>query len=271
MPLKSASLASLALWITLTAVTALAADEAPWQPLFNGADLAGWTQRGGKATYNAEQGVIVGRTVLNTDNSFLCTEKDYRDFILEYEMLVEPGLNSGVQIRSLSEAAHNKGRVHGYQVEADTADRAWSAGIYDEARRGWLYPLAGNPKGRAAFKNGQWNHFRIEAIGPHLRTFLNGVPCADLIDDMTLEGLIGLQVHGIGSNQALANLPVKWRNLRIITDQPEKWTSPPDYSIPQVNLMPNTLSPANATSATSSSLTEPTSAPGARPPPIASP
>jgi len=240
---KSLPLSLIILLTTINGLAALAAADAPWKPLFNGSDLAGWTQRGGKAQYNAQQGLIVGRIAPNTANAFLCTDETYADFILEYDMFITPGLNSGVQIRSLSDPAYHNGRVHGYQVEADTAKRAWSAGIYDEARRGWLYPLAANPKARNAFKNGQWNHFRVEAIGPHLRTFLNGIPCADLVDDMTPNGFIALQVHNIGKNQTLANLPVKWRNLRIITDQPEKWTLPLDYSIPQVNLMPNTLSP----------------------------
>ena len=68
--------------------------------LFNGKDLSGWVQRGGKATYAIEGNEIVGTSVLNTGNTFLCTEKTYGDFILEYDFKVDPKLNSGVQIRS---------------------------------------------------------------------------------------------------------------------------------------------------------------------------
>jgi hypothetical protein len=118
-----------------------------WSNLFNGNDLAGWIQRGGKAQYTDEDGTIVGTSVMNTPNSFLCTASDYSDFILEYEFKVDPRLNSGVHIRSLMFPAATElawegknitigaNRVHGYQIEIDPdpkKDRWWSAGIFDE-------------------------------------------------------------------------------------------------------------------------------------------
>ena len=150
-------------------------EKEPWIDLFNGEDLSGWVQRGGDAVYEVRDDMIVGKTVLETPNSFLCTEKDYGDFILEYEVKVDPKLNSGVQIRSESKPEYRDGRVHGYQVEIDPSDRAWTAGIYDEARRGWLYPLDLNPPAKSAFKQNEWNKFRVECVGPHIKTFLNGV------------------------------------------------------------------------------------------------
>lgn len=218
------------------------ARSADWTSLFNGKDLAGWQRLNGKAEYSVEDGMIVGRTVAGQPNSFLCTEKYYDDFILEYEMKIDVGLNSGVQIRSHSLKDYRNGRVHGYQVECDTSDRAWSAGIYDEARRGWLYPLAGNEKARRAFRNCRWNKFRVEAIGNNIRTFLNGVPCADLVDNMTSKGFIGLQVHSIGNNKDQEGAEVRWRNLRIMTKDLQAEASPIDYTIRQVNLVPNHLS-----------------------------
>ncbi|MCU0914566.1 MAG: DUF1080 domain-containing protein [Planctomycetes bacterium] len=184
---------------------------AEWQSLFDGKTLNGWTQKNGKAKYTVEDGAIVGTTVLNTPNSFLCTEKMYADFILEVELLVEAGMNSGIQIRSHSYKDYNNYRVHGYQVEIDTSTRAWSGGIYDEARRGWLFDLKDKPEAQKAFKLDQWNHYRIEAIGDRIRTWVNGVPVADLTDDMTATGFIALQVHG--SKQA--DKKIKWRNIRI--------------------------------------------------------
>ncbi len=188
----------------------LAAD-VDWENLFDGKSLDGWVQRNGQAKYTVQDGMIVGTTVLNTPNSFLCTEKMYTDFILELEFLVEPGMNSGIQIRSNSFEHFKNYRVHGYQVEIDTSSRAWSAGIYDEARRGWLYPLKDKPKAQKAFRQNQWNHYRIEAIGDRIQTWINGVPAADLRDDMTSTGFIALQVHG--SKQA--DKSIKWRNIRI--------------------------------------------------------
>ena len=217
--------------VSLSSIS-LAADE-DWESLFDGKTLKGWIQRNGEAKYTVEDGMIVGTTVLNTPNSFLCTEKLYTDFILELEFLVEPDMNSGIQIRSHSWKHYKDYRVHGYQVEIDpgtgpynrnprnlladgrpapeTEPRSWSGGIYDEARRGWLNNLTKKPAARKAFKQKQWNLYRIEAIGDRIRTWVNGVPAADLKDDMTSTGFIALQVHG--SKQA--DKKIKWRNIRI--------------------------------------------------------
>jgi len=183
-----------------------------WRPLFDGKSLDGWVQRNGEANYSVEDGAIVGSTVLNTPNSFLCTDRDYADFILELEFLVDEGLNSGIQIRSLSLPEHNNGRVHGYQVEIDPSARAWTAGIYDEGRRGWLADLKENEPARKAFRHGEWNHIRIHAEGDSMRTWLNGVPAADLTDSMTPSGFIALQVH---STKHPTPLTVRWRDIRI--------------------------------------------------------
>lgn len=212
-----------------------------WTNLFNGKDLSGWKQLNGEAKYEVEDGVIVGTTVLNTPNSFLCTEKNYSDFIFEVDLLVEENMNSGIQFRSESKPEYNNGRVHGYQCEVDPSDRAWSAGIYDEARRGWLYPLELNPEAQSALKMGEWNHYRIECIGNSIKTWLNGIPCAHVIDDMTPEGFIALQVHGIGSDQSKVGHEIKWKNIRIKT---ENLKPSPSEGIYVVNLLPNNLSAA---------------------------
>ena len=190
-----------------------AAAEEGFVPLSDGKTLDGWKQLGGHAKYTVEDGVIVGSSVPNTSNSFLCTEKDYSDFILEYEFKVDPQLNSGVQIRSNSMPEYKSGCVHGYQVEIDPSDRAWTAGIYDEGRRGWLNTLAENEAARKAFKQNEWNKVRVEAVGDSIKTWLNDVPAADLKDSMTASGFIGLQVHGVGNRAE--PLQVRWRNLRI--------------------------------------------------------
>src|SRR5699024_10114787 len=159
-------------------------------------------------------------------------------FILELEFKNDGGMNSGIQIRSLSNADYMDGRVHGYQVEIDPSERAWSGGIYDEARRGWIYPLIFNPKAKRAYKKDQWNHYRIEAIGNTIRTWVNGVPAASLADDMTRKGFIALQVHSI-SSQAEVGEQIRWRNIRI---QTEKLNPRPYNSNFVVNLIPNHLS-----------------------------
>lgn len=212
-----------------------------WESLFNGKDLTGWKQLNGEAKYTVENGVIVGTTVLNTPNSFICTEKNYSDFIFEVDLLVEPDMNSGIQFRSESKADYNNGRVHGYQCEVDPSARAWSGGIYDEARRGWLYTLELNPKAQPALKMGEWNRYRIECIGNSIKTWINDVPCAHVIDDMTPTGFIALQVHGIGNNKEKEGQQIKWKNIRIKTTNLKP---SPSQGIYVVNLLPNNLSEA---------------------------
>lgn len=202
---------------------ALAAQTGAWVALFDGKTLNGWVQRGGKALYEVKDGVIVGTTVAGTPNSFLCTEKEYGDFELELELKVDPKLNSGIQIRSQSfdkeTTVEWQGktikipakRVHGYQVEVDPSARAWSGGIYDEGRRGWLQDLKNKPEAQKAFKTNDWNHYRIVCQGDSIKTWVNGVPAADLKDSMTPKGFIALQVHGTKES----GLKVMWRNIRL--------------------------------------------------------
>ncbi|SOE22880.1 protein of unknown function [Spirosomataceae bacterium TFI 002] len=191
--------------------------QAQWTSLFNGKDLSGFVQRNGKAQYKVVDNTIVGISQTNTPNSFLCTEKNYSDFVLEVDVKVEVGLNSGIQIRSLSDPTFKDGKVHGYQVEIDPGGRAWAGGIFDEGRSGWKYPLSANPDGRKAFRNGQWNTYHIEAVGQNIKTWINGIPCANLYDPQTASGFIALQVHGI-KNEKQNGLTVQWRNIRIATE-----------------------------------------------------
>jgi hypothetical protein len=210
-----------------------------WVSLFNGKDLSGWKQLNGKAKYETKNNEIIGTTVSNEPNSFLATEKEYGDFILELELLVDNSMNSGVQFRSLSYPEYENGRVHGYQVEVDPSARGWSGGLYDEARRGWLYNMELNPQGKKALKNNQWNKYRIECIGNTIRTWINNIPTSHLIDAETAKGFIALQVHSI-SKKEQPGKQIRWRNIRIQTINLKP--SPYD-SIFVVNTVSNFLSP----------------------------
>lgn len=211
-----------------------------WTFLFNGKDLKGWKQLNGKARYSVRNGEIVGTAVLNEPNSFLATEKDYGDFILEFEFRIDSNMNSGVQFRSESKADYLSGRVHGYQFEMDASQRSWTGGIYDEARRDWLYPLDLNPSAKTAFKQHRWNKARIECIGPNVRTWVNGIPASYVIDDLTPKGFIALQVHSISKPED-AGKEIRWRNLRI---QTTNLKPAPHAGQFVVNLLPNSLAEA---------------------------
>jgi hypothetical protein len=216
-------LAAWAIWIGSAGVTTVDAGE--WVSMFNGRSLEGWTQKNGTATYRVEDGAIVGRTAEGSPNSFLCSVLEYGDFEMEFEVKVDSGLNSGVQIRSQTKnesgdnTVYSTGRVNGPQVEIESSGNngAEAGYVYGEATgRGWL-----TPKERLVahkhFKDDDWNHYRIVAKGPRIQTFINGEPIEDLTDEAIFEthpkGFIGLQVHGIGKNAG--PFEVAWRNLRI--------------------------------------------------------
>ena len=227
--------------VLLMAASISAFSQGKWVNLFNGKNLNGWKVLNGKAEYTIQDGAIVGHSKLNTPNTFLCTEKLFGDFILEMEFKVDEGLNSGVQFRSNSFKEYNNGRVHGYQYEIDPSPRAWSAGIYDEGRRGWIYPMDKNPASKVAFKAGEWNKLRIEAIGTSLRTWLNGIPCANVLDNTTATGFIALQVHQIGKPEQVGKT-VQWKNIRICTEGLDKLKTPYKKEIYQANCIDNTIS-----------------------------
>lgn len=209
-----------------------------WVDLFNGKDLSGWKQLNGKAKFDVVNGEIVGTTVFGEPNSFLVTARDYGDFILELEFRLDADMNSGIQFRSESKPDYREARVHGYQMEIDPSERAWTGGVYDEARRGWLYPLEYNLAAKKAYKQRDWNRARIECIGNVIRIWINGIPTANLVDDMTPRGFIALQVHSV-QKAADSGQQVRWRNIRIQTQDLKP--SLVD-SIFVVNLLPNTLS-----------------------------
>jgi hypothetical protein len=210
-----------------------------WRPLFDGESLSGWHKVDGDAELRVENGAIVGVTRVGTPNTFLATDEVFADFALELELLVDPAINSGVQIRSDRRPEINDGRTHGYQVEIDPSRRAWTAGIYDEGRRGWLFPMTLNPDGQAAFRQGEWNRMYVEARGDTIRTWLNDVPAAHLVDELSRSGFIALQVHSVSSD-AEAGREVRWRDVRIHTGELEPRAG--DFPF-VVNTIPNTMTP----------------------------
>ncbi len=207
--------------LTVCGQASVCAEE--WKSLFDGKTLDGWTQKNGTAEFRVEEETIVGKTREGSPNSFLCTDEEFSDFELEFEVRVDDKLNSGVQIRSLTKplvgGSEKYGRVWGPQVEieASLAKGAESGYIYGEATgRGWLTPKE-ELIPHKVFKDGEWNHFRVVAQGPRIRTWINGKPITDLVDEEIYKthpkGFIGLQVHGIP--KGTGPYEVAWRNLRI--------------------------------------------------------
>lgn len=216
-------------------------EQIPWTNLINNNSLEGWNIKGGEATYKVKDGVIIGTTAANTPNTFLTSNKIYDDFIFEIEFKVDSTMNSGIQIRSNCLPYYRSGMVHGYQIEIDPSKRAWSGGIYDEKRRKWLHTLDNNPEAQKAFKQNEWNHYRVEAIGDTIKTWINNVPASYLIDDKTASGFFGLQVHSIGKNTDKLGKQVMWKNAKILTDNLSKYSteSPLEPVITKNNLTVN--------------------------------
>ncbi|MDN3582552.1 3-keto-disaccharide hydrolase [Mucilaginibacter flavus] len=214
------------------------------EKIFDGKTLKGWKRLAGTADYKVEDGQIVGTTVLNSGNTFLVTEKEYGDFILELDAKIESPLsNSGVQTRShYNPAGHDgKGLVYGRQFEIDPSERKWTGGIYDEGRRDWLYPLDLNAKAKEAFKVGEFNHIRIECIGHEMKTWVNGIPTADVVDTIDAKGFIGLQVHAV-SDEKQAGKKVYFKNFNLQTTNLKPKAFPKDVYV--VNLQPNRITAA---------------------------
>lgn len=212
-----------------------------WVNLFDGKTLNGWQKLAGDAKYTVENGMIVGTTVLNSGNTFLATKKEFQNFILELDIKIESLKgNSGVQTRShFDPAGHEgKGLVYGRQVEVDPSARKWSGGIYDEGRRQWLYPLTLNTKAQDAFKVKEFNHYKIECIGNEMKTWVNGIPVAYLVDSIDQKGFIALQVHQIG-DEAEVNKKIYFKNIRIKTSNIQPLSFPPGVYV--VDFVPNHL------------------------------
>lgn len=212
-----------------------------WEVLFNGKDMTGWRELNGKHKWEVKDGIIVGTDVHGQPNGFLCTEKEYGDFILELEVSIDTLMNnSGVQFRSRSTADYLNYRVHGYQMEIDPKPQRWSGSIYDEGgRRNWLYTTELNIPGKAAYKNNQWNKYRIECFGTTIRTWVNNIPISHLVDAEIPSGFIGLQLHANNPTDPPGGNQVRFRNIRIKTSNLKP--SPLD-DILVVNTIPNDLS-----------------------------
>lgn len=205
--------------------------------IFNGSNLDGWVNYGGGKFYVEDQ-CIVAEAINGIPNTFLHTEKKYQNFELEFDVKLDTVLNSGVQIRSniyqkdtqtirwggrfdengdkmIIRKKRSAGRFWGYQIEIDPTSRAWSGAIYEEAGRGFLHTPGINEEVKSALKPLEWNHFRVRVKDNHIQSWVNGVMVGDVYDDLTDNGYIALQLHGIGKNKLKANKKIRWKNLSI--------------------------------------------------------
>jgi hypothetical protein len=203
----------------------------PWVSLFNGRDLTGWkiVALTNPAPAVVEDGAMVLRQRINTkEHTFVASEHEYDDFILELDLKDDPDFNSGILLRCVEAPADAKVRLNGYQVKIDNTPRAWTGGIFDDFGDSWtwLHDLADDERGRAAFKLGEWAHFRIECIGSTIKVWVNGVPTCHLADERYRKGSIAFKIHSVGDNPRAGQSAIRLKDIRILTAHPERYTLP---------------------------------------------
>lgn len=212
--------------ISALVVAGSAARAAPpaWHNLLNGRDLTGWHLTGpsnlATAVVDADGTLELHMRPGTSEHTFVTTDETFGDFILELDFLDEGDVHTGVLLRSVPAPADATVRLLGYQIKIDPTTRAWTGGIFDDygANWRWLQNLADNPAGRAAYRPGAWNHLRAEALGSTLKVWINDVPTCHLVDDRYPRGAIALKIHALGDRPAQAAVAVKYRHLRILTD-----------------------------------------------------
>lgn len=230
------------IFVIVSSIVSSANAQSGWTNLFDGKTLNGWKKLAGTADFTVDKGCIVGSTTLNSGNTFLVTDKEFGDFVLEMDVKIDDtSANSGIQLRSHfnADGHEGKGLVYGYQFEIDPSSRKWSGGIYDEGRRDWLYPASLNAKSQSAFKVGKYNHLKVECTGHEIKTWINNIAVAYVVDTMDDRGFIGLQVHGIGENSKLVGQKIYFKNIRIKTSEIKATPFPPGIYV--FSTIPNTL------------------------------
>lgn len=202
-----------------------------WRTLFNGKDLTGWTIKGSHGKAWVENGEIVCHEVTNSpEHTFICTRENFGNFILEADCKIDGEVHTGFLLRCEDAPAEAKVRLLGYQVKIDPTKRKWTGGVFDDFGPNWtwLYPLSNNVPAQAAFKVGEWNHFRMEALGTSIKTWVNGVPASNLVDDKYSSGYIALKIHELNVDASKEKILIHFKNIRIATKDVAKFAMPMD-------------------------------------------
>lgn len=201
-----------------------------WQTLFNGTNLEGWSLVDPPINVGVQaESMILHMTANTSRHSFIRTNEEYEDFILEMDFKRDRALDSGVLFRSEATPDSAFSALFGYMVKIDPRpSRLWTGGVFVDYGNSysWLHTLKNNDLGRQAEKKeGEWNHLRVEAIGKEIKVWLNGVSTAHLIDDHYKRGFIGFKVHYLNnSDKEKEQLEIGFKNIKVMTTDLEKYT-----------------------------------------------
>ncbi|MDP9175888.1 MAG: DUF1080 domain-containing protein [Planctomycetota bacterium] len=215
-------------------------ESAPWVSLFNGKDLSGWSLKGGGGKAYVENGEIICHVTANTtEHTFVSTNEAFSDFIFEIDVKIDGDYNTGISFRAVDALPDAPVKLWSYMVKIDPTPRKWTGGIFEDFGPvwQWLNTMENNAPGREAFKIGEWNRFRIEALGSHFKVWVNGVPTANLIDDRYTSGYIALKIHWTGNFPEREKILAHFKNARIITSHPEHFAQ--ETSLPVTTTMDN--------------------------------
>jgi hypothetical protein len=213
--------------------------EIPWESIFNGKDLTGWKIVGSKGIAYVKDGeILCHRTKNTTEHTFVTSVKKYSDFILEIDFKLDPpGYSAGVLVRCIDAVQDTaKVRLYGYQVKIDQSARSWTGGVFDDFGGSWkwMYDLSENESARKAFKLGEWNTFRVEAIGDNIKVWLNDVPSTNLFNKKYKEGYVALKIHALKPDGQGEDLLIHFKNIRMITNNPAQFAKKMDLKAKEV-------------------------------------
>lgn len=199
-----------------------------WRDLFDGESLKGWVSSKDNQQFEVVENTILARSSSKTH--FLCSENEYRDFELEFEVkLHDTDLNSGLQIRTRTTRVNTEGvarpSVHGPQVDLGRSPGR-SGHIFGQGNGRWFTPQE-DLKRNSSLVNGQWNQIRVIANGKRIQTWINGESVADItLDDATdktySKGVIALQVHAVKTSKSVRHVAFRRIRIRELVDDKER-------------------------------------------------
>ena len=196
-------------------------NDAPWQQLFNGSDLAGWVPVNvAPGTFTARDGMIVST---GKPTGVLRTERMYENCVVELEWRhLKPGGNAGLFLWGDGVPAVGIPFTRG--IEVQILDNGYNAKGKNEwfTTHGDIFPIHGakmTPLGKVA-KSGvrsfpteelsrsapEWNHYRVVANNGEIRLSVNGKEVSVGKDCRPRKGYIFLESEGSECH---------FRNLRI--------------------------------------------------------
>lgn len=176
-------------------------EDAAMRPIFNGKDLTGWTAYG-NARFAVEDGCLVGRQGPGGAAGDIFTDALYGDFELETHWKMDWPGNSGVWFRF-----ENGRKAYQADILEYKSPVAWSGSLYCGGKM--FIALQERPE---FVRREGWNSFRIRAEGDHIVVHLNGHKVADVRDDSSPLGKIGLQVH---AGDTFRDMAIRIADMRI--------------------------------------------------------